>query len=497
MKKVGLVSFTDPRRSTAMFEEREEYVKKKHQEIISFLEKNEFNPVDPHLKIKSEGSEFFGISNLDEVEKCVEIFKSENVQVVVIGCWHWTEPGMVLDFVANLNLPFLLYTEDDPAWAGSTCISAVGATIWECAPTKFCRIHERIIGQPDEMLPFLQAMSAYANSLKLSALLWGGSYCLKMAHLEGDEPYLRHRLIGDIIQEDQYVLIKRADDILKNHGRRIKHYLNWLKANGTKIIFDDKMLTEESLNRQIALYIAAKDRLEELKGERIGGVSIRCQPELSEEYGVTACPIPALFPYPEDADGKKEIIPTVCEGDIKSLVSAMMLHQFNPKIPPNFGDLKYFGKDFMLLANCGSSSIYYAKNSLLAEKTLPKVTLEAQCQGVSGGAVGYRANPGQITMLRLIRVEDKHYFQMAVGESTPITEEMEAEIKWGKCWPHTAIKFGVSRELLCRIAASNHYVYTPGDFSREITYISKILKIPIMRLDSDEEIQKALEIISR
>ncbi|MHA1212406.1 MAG: fucose isomerase, partial [Candidatus Heimdallarchaeota archaeon] len=88
------------------------------------------------------------------------------------------------------------------------------------------------------------------------------------------------------------------------------------------------MITKDSISKQIALYLASRDliakRLE--NNERIIGVSVKCQPEISIDYGVTACLLPAFLPFSQDSEGDKPIIPTVCEGDIKGLLTSALLY---------------------------------------------------------------------------------------------------------------------------------------------------------------------------
>ena len=55
------------------------------------------------------------------------------------------------------------------------------------------------------------------------------------------------------------------------------------------------MLTPCSLRRQIALYLAARQRLAELGEHDIVGVSVKCQNELSEDWGCTGCFLPAFL----------------------------------------------------------------------------------------------------------------------------------------------------------------------------------------------------------
>lgn len=472
--KIGIVSFTDPR-PTAYAEERERYIREHHNDLKRYLRENGFEVVDPMEELKGEG-EFFGLRTTEEVEKAGQILKRDSPDCLVLGLWHWTEPQLPLNLLRSLRLPVLLFASADPTWAGSVCISAVGASLWEAG---ISLNHHRVLGDKDEVVRWARGVLALQRLRKSALILWGGSYCLRMEHLQDDIPYLKSFLVGDILSEDQYILIRRAEDIEKNKPERIENFLRWLEENGTKIKYDGRMLTPQILRKQIALYLASRDRLEELKGENIVGVSIKCQPELSEEYGVDACSLPAFLPFGEDSEGERTPIATVCEGDIKGLLTCVLLQGLNPAIPPLFGDLKFISDDYIILSNCGASSLFYASFSNRAKETLPHLTIAPQCQGAGGGAFGYDGREGILTVARLTRVDRKYLMQVGVGRALPMREEIKKNILWGNTWPHIAIDLGVKRKQLVQMVGANHLCAIQGDFLEEIKFACKEAGIDI------------------
>ena len=463
--KIGIVSFTDPR-PTAFAEERENYIREHHNQLKKFLIEKGFSVVDPMEEVKGN-SEFFGIRSTEEMEKAGEILKRDSADCLILGLWHWTEPQLPLNLVRSLNLPTLLFAEADPTWAGSVCVSAVGASLWEAG---ISLTHHRVLGDKEEVAKWARGVLALQRLRKSSLLLWGGSYCLRMEHLQDDIPYLKSFLVGDILSEDQYILIKKAEDIERNNPQRKERFINWLEENGAKIKYDGHMLTPEILGKQIALYLASRDRLEELKGERIVGVSIKCQPELSEVYGVDACSIPAFLPFGEDSEGERTPIATVCEGDIKGLLTCALLEGLQPGTPALFGDLKYISDDYIIISNCGASSIFYASHSNRAKDTLPHLTIAPQCQGKAGGAFGYDGKEGILTVARLTRIDREYVMQMGRGRALPMREEIKKNILWGNTWPHIAIDLGVSRKRLVQIVGANHLCALLGDFIDELKF---------------------------
>lgn len=492
MFKVAVVSLTDPR-STGLEEERENYIRDRHKDICDFLEKKKYYVVDPHKILNKYSEKIFGIRNLKEIRETLKYLKKEEAECLILGCWHWTEPMLAVHIVREMNLPTLLYAEENPTWGGCVCVSAIAASLWEQPSNRYSLVYERIIGEKDRILAWIKGVCALTRLKRESVILWGGTYSLKMEHLQDDIPKLKSFLIGDILQEGEYILIKRAEEILKKEEKRIENFLNFLRRNKCKIVYDNKMLSKEVLKKQIAQYLAARDRLRELEEEEITGVSIHCQPVMSVEYGVTACLIPAFLPFPEDSEGKQKIIPAVCEGDIKGLLTCVILHKLNPDVPPLFGDLKYIGDDYIIISNCGASSIYYANNSTIAEKVLPYVTISAQCQGNSGGAVGYSGKPDTVTVARLVRISGRYYMQVAKGKILKLSKEIKNKINWGFSWPHIVIEFKTDKEILKRAVASNHYCAIAGDVIPEISYFCREAKVPLIRIDSPQKMEKFLE----
>jgi L-fucose isomerase-like protein len=494
---VGVVTFTDPR-DTGLAVERETYLRQSHQALVRLLSKNGAKVVDPMKSLRKgwTESDMFGLRTKNEVEKAIDILLRARTECLIIGSWHWTEPMLPIMLVRELDIPVLLYANHNPTWAGSTFLSSTGASFWENAANENMLRHQRLQGRPERVMPWVRGVTAGSKLSRGSLLLWGPSYCLRMEHLQDDLPGLKSFLVGDFVMEDQYSLIRRAEVMLQE-GNRIKAMISWLRKMGCSIEFDDKMLNEESLRREVALYLAAKDSVADKfsEGESIMGASIRCQPELSVDYGVTPCMIPSLLPFPEDFEGEKPVIPVVCEGDIKGLVTCAMLHLMNPEAPPLFGDLKYVDDNLMIISNCGGASIFYSELSPCARECLPEVWVKGQCQGASGGAVGFFSKPSEVTVARLTRIDGEYWMQYGRGRITEMTEEVKSKILWGKMWPNTPIELEAPRDLLISAAGSNHYSATVGDRTLEIEAFCRMHGLPKVRLDSEAELQAFIDMI--
>jgi L-fucose isomerase len=216
------------------------------------------------------------------------------------------------------------------------------------------------------------------------------------------------------------------------------------------------------------------------------------------EYGIVGCTLPAFLPFGADDLGPKPIFSTVCEGDIKGLITSVLLQQIRPDVGPIFGDLKYVGEDFFAISNCGAASVWWAGKSNDPAQSLPNVTIRANVDGFTGAAVGFLGKQGPVTTARLGRVKGEYVMHLGVGESVGVEGPVKDKIMgfFGQMWPNVYVRLGTDPDLLFRIAASNHPVATDGDISAEMTYACRLLGIPIVRLDSNESMRAYLDELS-
>lgn len=495
--KIALVTFTDDRDVGVSSKEVENYLRKKQEELKEFLLKNEIEVIDPLSEIRNISDDWYGLRKISEVKKVCEILKIQNADGILIGAWTWSPPMLIIEFLRQINLPLMYYTENNPLNGGLSQFLAAGASLMEWGVNKHALKHERNFGDKETIIKWARSMHAVRQMQESALLLWGGSYAVKMEHLQDDIPKLKTFLIRDIFTEDQYILVNRAEKILKNQFNRISGFLSWIKTNGLEIKFDNKMLTEDAFNKQIALLIAARDRLKDLREENIRGVSIKCQPDIYFEYGVDACTLPAFLPFAFNEEGEQDIYPTVCEGDIKGLLTSLILFSINQDVPPAFGDLISVEDDFIEFGNCGGHSIFWASNSLNPKEALSKTTAIANIHGVSGAAFSFFSNSAsKITAARLTRIKGKYYMQFGVGKAldaerclrNKLGDSLDTHL--GCVWGKNVIDLGVKAKNFVKVFGANHLHVTLGDISGELEYFCRELDIPFVRLDSDADMEK-------
>jgi L-fucose isomerase-like protein len=473
--KLGIVSFTDPR-AVKGIEEINRLNLGCQAEIARLLKDAGFSCFMP-LKDRC-------VDGRKAAEEVIKRFAAADVDALVFGCWKWTDPMLAVDVSRRVDRPVALVGADGESSTPLGCIAAVGAALWEIAPHENALNHARIIGDYDRLIRWARGVGALSKLCKQSLLLWGGSYCLKMAHLEDDPSKLKSFLIGDILIEDEYYLIDGAEKILRK-PQRVKQFVKWLRKCGAEIKYDGKRSRPEVLERQIALYLAARDRLAELEGEAIGGVSIKCQPALSEKYGVTGCMLPALLPFGEDAEGRRAVTPTSCEGDIKGLITSMLLQSVAGGVPAGFGDIRHIrvgGKCLLIISNCGGASVYYAAPGRSTAETMKRVYMRPQCQGAAGCAVGYMGPSfNGATIARLVRRGGEYIMQLTIGNSVDVDQALIDRLGWGDMWPVSMFDIDMDLTAFADMMGSNHYSFVPGDYSMEIEFTCRAAGIRVER----------------
>ncbi|TFG58565.1 MAG: hypothetical protein E4H36_15245, partial [Spirochaetales bacterium] len=302
------------------------------------------------------------IASSGDLEKALSRFRADRIGCVVVFLRHWTRISLVAGLVRSAGVPAALYAQTSGGFNGTTALTAASAALRETASGYFADSHKRFReGMEEDLCGWAAAADAYSG-LKASRLMcWGGFYGADMPYTRSDPDALEGMLVREVMTEQEEVLTGRADQILSAGDKRIGAFLSWLESSGMKITEDGAMVTGAVLKKQASLYIAARDRLAELSDENIRGVSLKCHFELSTTlWKCTGCFLPAFLPFFEGPEGPEKPIPVACEGDLNGLAGLVMLHALNRSVPPLFGDFAEYRDDYVLMRNCGASSVYWA-----------------------------------------------------------------------------------------------------------------------------------------
>lgn len=432
------------------------------------------------------------IHTAEELRQGIDSLRSNHVGCLVIVLKHWTRIALVAKLIRCIDVPAGLYARTTGGFNGITALTAVSAVLREISYSRTADTHARFKeGMEEELLQWVDGIAAYARLRESRLLCWGGSYGANMPYTRSDPDLLESKLIGEVMTEQEVVLTDKAETILEDEHVRIHEFLSWLHRYGIKVNYDESMLTTRALQRQVALYLAARERLSELDKENIQGVSIKCHFELSTtNWGCTACMLPAFLPFPKGPEGMMQVVPVACEGDLNGLVSLVMLHAVNRDVPPLFGDFVEYNDEYILLRNCGASSVYWAGCSSDPAVSFSKTEFLPNIHGKSGAAVYYETpKVDVVTLCRLFRFRRELHIFTGKGR---IVEKQKGK-KSTTPWPHTRIQFETDANLLFKAYPCNHSSITRGDFTRQIEWICTLAGISCHRMDSNEEMHRFLQ----
>ncbi|MFQ6115592.1 MAG: hypothetical protein ACE5NG_16150, partial [bacterium] len=89
--KIGVVTFTDPR-SVDLVAEQEKYNLQNQRETVDFLRQKGFEVVETF-----GGDKEVAIRSSEQLNKCIQKFRCQGVECLVVGCWKWTDPMLAVE----------------------------------------------------------------------------------------------------------------------------------------------------------------------------------------------------------------------------------------------------------------------------------------------------------------------------------------------------------------------------------------------------------------
>ncbi len=285
----------------------------------------------------------------------------------------------------------------------------------------------------------------------------------------------------DVDHVDQLELVRRAERELAE-GARVAPAVAYLEAHVRKIHWTAPdatfRLTRELLERQVAMYYAAIDLIEEFAYDFCG---IKGQRELTEHFA-TADVAEAFLNDPYHPDGTPKP-PIVCSTEADSDAAlTMQIFKHLAGTPVLFADVRHYHADLGLwdLCNSGEHATYFAGRS-----TDPAVNLartEFKPQGFyfpAGGASVYHvAAPGRATLARLTRHAGRYRMTIVPAEIVDLGERADevAAISQDN-WPHAFARFDCTPEAFINGFDCNHIHGVYGDWVAELQTVCDVLGI--------------------
>ncbi len=285
------------------------------------------------------------IITLDDCQAAIDVATTEDYDYCIVLIASWVESPNVMNIISAAQLdrmPLLLWSHDNVYDAeaneyisfGSVAVAAVLRETFE----EFGYCFKFIVGNDydevltKEIINFDRAATCIKR-LRSTRIGMLGYASMGMYTGLGDHIKIKKLLGTEVVQLDQYTLINKADAMDKG---RIEGYKPVFKNDWN--ISED--VTEADVEKTIAFYLALKDIVKEHK---LDGVTVKCQYELSIEYGFTPCVALSVL---------GEEMPVSCEGDVYMLLTQMIMNYISDETT-TYGDVLAVQGDSIISAACG------------------------------------------------------------------------------------------------------------------------------------------------
>jgi L-fucose/D-arabinose isomerase len=279
----------------------------------------------------------------------------------------------------------------------------------------------------------------------------------------------------DVEEIDQYELVRRAEavDPARASAARV-----WLERHVAGVHYDGRLLTPALLERQIRVYHAMRELIDEWNLDFCG---IKAQPELTDNF-CTMDVAEAFLNDPYDWDGPKE--PFVCstEADMDAALTMQLLKRISGT-PVLFADVRHHHVELDIwdLCNSGQHATWFAARSDDPAENLARVNLfPADFYFPAGGAsVQHLAAPGAMTFARLTRRDGRYRMHVLRGafETYDDAENERLMRASTATWPHAFARFEADAGEILDRYGSNHIHAVPGDHVASLRHVCRLLEI--------------------
>jgi len=494
---VGIVLINDEREHVYK-ENRDECVEVVHKwaEIIRNGVKN-IDGTSPEVIVGSET-----ITSIRTAQKVGEELSRANCKQIILCYYVWNFPFLVWPFINSVgrDKPILCLSNNSGKYPGNVGLLATDGALRQAG----IRTH-RIVGDMEnpetqaKVIDWVRAAQAYT-------LVQNEVYGMYGGHSMGMETGYFHlvpilKTFGTTVRQiDQLLLVKKMEEV---DEKEVEKGFKWFEELlGDRIRYDGKMLTPETLETQIRLYLAMK-MVNEEKGFDFCG--LKGQRELTE-YVCLGDVAEMLMNDPYDWNGPKE--PTVCatEADSLAALTMQLLKYISGGLPVLFMDVRLYhpDKDLWDFCNSGNHASWYASRSMDPKENFKKVTFHPALEfyfKAGGASVEFDAAPGEITFARLGLWDDKLYMVIVLGEAVELSPEERKTIneETNPTWPHVHARLCCTFDEFIRVFPCNHILGVAGNHIRPLTYLCEIAGVDpiILGPESEKRIPPIWERISK
>jgi L-fucose/D-arabinose isomerase len=399
---------------------------------------------------------------------------------VVFNYAAWAFPHFTMLAAQETSSPLILMSNLDPARPGLVAMLAAAGGLDQVG-----RIYGRVWGNigDEEIRQRLEVKIAAARAVsRLRGMTFGriGGRPMGMYTATAATDTWLARFGVDVEEVDQFELVRRAAETSDDEAKQGRA---WLEGSCRAVHYDGQLLTPELLDRQIRMYLAMRELIEELHLDFTG---IKGQPELTTHFA-TADVAEALLNDPYDWNGPKESHVCATEADMDGALTMQLLHLI-AGTPVLFADVRHYHGDRGIwdLCNSGQHATWLAARSADPGENLRHVELfPAQFYFPAGGASVYHvAAPGEFTFARLTRNDGRYRMHVLAGtaERYDDAENEALAEQTTRTWPHMFARLDPTPDEFLDSYASNHIHGVPGDLRGELRSVCAWLDIDLIEL---------------
>lgn len=284
----------------------------------------------------------------------------------------------------------------------------------------------------------------------------------------------------DIEHIDQYELVRRSDELLKDKPETVDQFISYIQENYGMVEFDaSQRFTPAHLRKMTASYLAAMDIIADYDLDFIG---LKCQTELSNGYCLQCLNV-QLLNDPYDARGPKCPMVCSCEADADGALSMQILKLISGGKPTALQDIAQISPEYFELANCGAMASYFAALSDDPKANLKQVHLVPHGFGEAGGAATqFICAEGTFTYMRLTHRGSRYRMVFFTGKPLKMDREKFMQRAANPYRPTSFVSHHVDLTKFMEVYGSNHIHVVEGDYTRDLEEFCKLKNIEYYHL---------------
>jgi L-fucose/D-arabinose isomerase len=387
----------------------------------------------------------------------------------------WAFPHFTMLIAEQSPGPLALFSNIDPQYPGMVGMLAAGGALDQIG-----RPHSRAWGDPSDeaVLTKLSRLACAAGAVgSLRGQTFGriGGRPMGMYTAASNTDQWMATFGVDVEEIDQYELVRRGSSVDK---KQLVAAREWLERHSAGVHYDGAKLTPELLERQISVYYAVTDLIEEWSLDFCG---IKGQPEMTNNW-CTMDVAEAFLNDPYDWNGPKNTVVCSTESDMDAALTMQLLKGV-AATPVLFADVRHYHADHHIwdLCNSGQHATWFAARSDDPKENLARTHFypEVAFFPAGGASVHHIAAPGEMTFARLTRLAGAYRMQVLHGEFVEFDQRTTDRLAHASTfeWPHAFARFEAGAdEFLTRFGA-NHIHAVPGDHVATLKAVCDMLDV--------------------